>query len=196
MDWMRARADKHQPLQCPQCRAAIDVARIVAIDDDAAAAAAKDAKDAKDVVDDVDDDDADAAKPCKWTKVEMLQRILARCLCKQGGRALVFSGVDGTFDQVKAALGERGIAYAEAKGNTSQMMHMMRDFRDGRVKVVLLNTHFAGSGIDLSCATDVVIMHAMGLAKVQAVGRANRVGRTAPLAVHNLVYQVETNVLQ
>ncbi len=56
---------------------------------------------------------------------------------------------------------------------------------------ILLNTFHAGSGIDISFATDVIIFHSMGLYKTQAVGRAQRVGRTDKLFIHNLCYEQE-----
>lgn len=84
-----------------------------------------------------------------------------------------------------------GISHAEIKGSTSTMMRILEQFRNHELKVILLNTYHAGSGIDMSCATDVVIFHNMGLDKMQAVGRAQRVGRTTPLHIHNLCYPDE-----
>jgi len=59
------------------------------------------------------------------------------------------------------------------------------------MRVILLNTRFAGSGIEITCATDVILVHSMGDDSTQAVGRANRVGRTTPLHVHKLLYPHE-----
>ena len=190
MDWARQRAARQHDLQCPQCRAPVDMSRTVAIAANDAAPSEDADADAqpRENPDDPGTDDGDAAQPNKWTKLQMVLRILQR---KPHARVLVFSKVDGAFGELKAALTEARIAYGEAKGNTAHMMCTMRAFRAGHTRVILLNTDFAGSGIDLSCATDVVIMHAMGLAKTQAVGRANRVGRTSPLVVHNLIYSVE-----
>jgi len=43
----------------------------------------------------------------------------------------------------------------------------------------------------ISYATDVVIFHSMDIDKQQAIGRAQRVGRTENLYVHNLCYDHE-----
>jgi SNF2 family DNA or RNA helicase len=71
------------------------------------------------------------------------------------------------------------------------MMHTLDNFKSGALKVILLHTYHAGSGIDISCATDVCLLHALGMERIQAIGRAQRVGRTTPLTVHQLLYPAE-----
>ena len=71
------------------------------------------------------------------------------------------------------------------------MVNILNDFRNSKIKVILLNTLYAGSGIDISFATDVIIYHQMGLHKNQAIGRAQRVGRVNQLYIHNLCYEQE-----
>jgi len=88
-------------------------------------------------------------------------------------------------------LEREGITHMEIKGSTSTMMRILQRFQQGELQVILLNTFHAGSGIDISCATDVVIFHSMGLDKTQAVGRAQRVGRRDQLHIHNLYYPNE-----
>lgn len=128
--------------------------------------------------------------PQFYSKEDTLMHILRQ---KPQGKFLVFSRVDSTFFGIRERLVNEGISHAEIKGSTSQMMNILQRFRDGQLQVILLNTYHAGSGIDISFATDVIIFHNMGLDKVQAVGRAQRVGRVDPLAVHNLCYPHEMN---
>ena len=73
------------------------------------------------------------------------------------------------------------------------MMNVLNKFKNGDVNIILLNTQYAGSGIDISDATDIIIFHNMGNDKNQAVGRAQRVGRTSSLYIHNLCYSHELN---
>lgn len=121
-------------------------------------------------------------------KEDMLLKLLAD---NPNGRFLVFSRIDSTFWNITSRLQQANISHAEIKGSTSQMMKILDRFRNGELRVILLNTYHAGSGIDISCATDVVIFHSMGLDKTQAVGRAQRVGRISELNVHNLCYAHE-----
>ena len=73
------------------------------------------------------------------------------------------------------------------------MMNILNDFKNSKIQCILLNTLHAGSGIDISFATDVIIYQSMGLYKVQAIGRAQRVGRNEKLYIHNLCYEQEYN---
>jgi SNF2 family DNA or RNA helicase len=71
------------------------------------------------------------------------------------------------------------------------MLNVLDRFKKGITKIILLNTQYAGSGIEINYATDVIIFHSMGLDKQQAIGRAQRVGRTSILNIHNLCYEDE-----
>jgi superfamily II DNA or RNA helicase len=106
------------------------------------------------------------------------------------GKFIVFSRVD-SFAKIIEELNNNNITYASLKGHTSHMMNVLNNFKSGEVKVILLTTQYAGSGIDISCATDVIILHSMDIDKQQAIGRAQRVGREDSLYVHNLCYDHE-----
>jgi SNF2 family DNA or RNA helicase len=107
------------------------------------------------------------------------------------GKFLIFSRYDTNFWKIMKRLSDENITTIEMKGSTTVMVKNLEAFRRGDVKVILLNTHHAGSGIDISCATDVIIYHSMGIEKLQAVGRAQRVGRSTQLTIHNLCYPSE-----
>jgi SNF2 family DNA or RNA helicase len=128
------------------------------------------------------------AEDLPLTKQEALLKIIKD---KPNGKFLVFSKYSASFEGITEVLYKNNIHPIEMKGTTAQMMHNLENFKNGSSNVILLNTHFAGSGIDISSATDVIIFHAMGSAKIQAVGRAQRVGRTSTLTVHNLLYSNE-----
>lgn len=122
------------------------------------------------------------------TKQETLFDILRS---KPNGKFLIFSRVDSSLYQLTHALAEANIRHAELKGSTAVMMKTLERFRNGELPVILLNTYYAGSGIDISCATDVIMLHDMAMDGIQAIGRAQRVGRTTPLHVHKLCFPSE-----
>jgi len=198
IDWMRIRgaSGRAQSLTCPQCRSSIDPSQLIAVvgagaeadgmETDAAGPAAA-AEGAAAPVDE-DTDEADASYDQRFKKEEQLVRLIQR---KPGGRWLIFATVDNGFHAVHTALTEAGISHAELKGNSNVMRQTLENFRNGSLKAILLHTKYAGSGIDISFATDVVLFHHMGIRKIQAVGRAQRVGRTEPLTVHNILYPHE-----
>jgi SNF2 family DNA or RNA helicase len=109
---------------------------------------------------------------------------------KPEGKFIVFSRVD-VFTNIIKMLVSNGITFAELKGNTSHMMNVLKDFKNGVINVILLTTQYAGYGIDINYATDVIIFHSMAVDKQQAIGRAQRVGRTNNLIVHNLCFEHE-----
>jgi len=111
---------------------------------------------------------------------------------KPNGKFIVFSKIDLGFELIKIKMNENNINYDFLKGNTSHMLNILDKFKNGLLNVILLNTQYAGSGIDISFATDIIIYHSMGIDKQQAIGRAQRVGRKDKLYIHNLIYEHET----
>jgi len=111
---------------------------------------------------------------------------------KKEGKFLIFSKIENGFSNIINNLNNHDISYTEIKGTTSCMNNILERFRKGEIKVILLNTNYAGSGIDISFATDVIIYHSMNNERTQAIGRAHRVGRINPLYVNTLLYEEET----
>lgn len=156
-------------MNCPECRAPIDTQKMISITKN-------------EIV------ETNQVVPHVMSKTETLVNIIKNNI---DGKYLVFSKYDNGFHKLAQTLNENGITCSEMKGNTPHMMKVLENFKSGNIKVILLNTHFAGSGIDIQCATDVVIYHSMGLEKYQAIGRAQRVGRTETLNIHYLCYDHE-----
>jgi len=121
------------------------------------------------------------------TKEETLIEIIKNNIA---GKYIIFSRVD-SFSKIITELANNNITYSSLKGHTTHMMNVLNDFKSGKINVILLTTQYAGSGIDISFATDVIILHSMDVDKQQAIGRAQRVGRTSSLKVHNLCYEHE-----
>jgi SWI/SNF-related matrix-associated actin-dependent regulator of chromatin subfamily A3 len=119
-------------------------------------------------------------------KEETLLKILNS---KPSGKFLIFSKNENTFDKIKLLL--TNYKYDMLKGNTAHMINVLNKFKNGDLNIIFLNTQYAGSGIDISDATDIIIFHKMGIDKEQAIGRAQRVGRTTELYIHNLCYDHE-----
>jgi superfamily II DNA or RNA helicase len=155
-------------MNCPECRQKIDMNNMYAV---------------------VKCNDKSPAKIKQLSsKEDTLLEIIQK---NPNGKYLVFSKYDSSFFNIMQILNANNITSSELKGNTSHMMNVLQRFKSGELKVILLNTNFAGSGIDISYATDVVIFHSMGAAKNQAIGRAQRVGRHDILSIHYLCYEHE-----
>ena len=157
-------------MNCPECRSVIDTDNMIS------------------VVKEVDELPQQPSHNKIMNKIDTLMEIIQK---NPNGKYLIFSKYDSGFVKLMTKLIECDISCSELKGNTSHMMNVLQKFKDGKLKVILLNTNFAGSGIDISYATDVIIYHSMGLDKYQAIGRAQRVGRTDTLNIHYLCYEHE-----
>lgn len=138
----------------------------------------------------VDNNYKEVEKENIYSKEETLINIIAN---KPDGKFLIFSKNENSFEKIKQELLINNYKYELLKGNTSHMMNVLNKFKNGDINIILLNTQYAGSGIDISDATDIIIFHNMGNDKQQAVGRAQRVGRTTNLIIHNLCYSHELN---
>jgi SNF2 family DNA or RNA helicase len=170
--------------KCPDCRAEIksteNLTAIVSIKEANAANAANA------ITNDIAKSSSRIGKGI-LNKEDTLLEILKN---KPDGKFIVFSRVD-VFTNIIKILVSNGITFAELKGNTSHMMNVLKDFKNGSINVILLTTQYAGYGIDINYATDVIIFHSMAVDKQQAIGRAQRVGRTNNLIVHNLCFEHE-----
>jgi ERCC4-related helicase len=127
------------------------------------------------------DDVEDPNKPLK--KIEAL-----RMICRHAGRVLVFANHPGAIARVLEDLRSHGVSCETFTGTNSTVFAR---FRAGELTALVLDPR-STAGIALIEADVVVLYHAMeiGLER-QAIGRAQRVGRTQPLKVFRLLYEIE-----
>ena len=108
------------------------------------------------------------------------------------GKFLVFSDYDNPFNALGETCAEENIKYKIIKGNAVSINKSIQDFEKGKIRVLFMNSRELGVGLNIVAATDVVLYHALGQEEEkQVVGRALRMGRTAPLTVHKLLHEGE-----
>jgi hypothetical protein len=111
---------------------------------------------------------------------------------KEHGRFLVFSNYDATNDSIGNFLDAEGIKYGKLAGNYNVINSTLEKFKNGMMRVLILNAHNYGSGLNLQMATDIIIYHEMPKElETQVIGRSQRMGRTQPLNVYYLLYENE-----
>jgi len=185
MDWMISQKHKLQQ-QCPVCREPIRYQKLVAVVKDARVLSHREASTSE-----AETPEHLAGMIGRYTKEELLIRILLR---KPEGRFLIFIKDEHSVSNVMRELIQNNIKWAELKGNTSTMMSVLEKFRNNSYPAILMRTQYAGSGIDLSMATDIILYNKLGTDRPQAIGRAQRVGRLTPLTIHNLCYIQEMDM--
>jgi len=112
-------------------------------------------------------------------------------------KLLIFSEFDATFDNIKETLDTKNINYSKVVGTSSSINKIIKNYKldnqnTDSIQVLLLNSKYFGSGLNLENTTDLIIFHAMNndLNK-QIVGRAQRPGRKSPLNIWRLCYENE-----
>ena len=77
-------------------------------------------------------------------------------------------------------------------GTGTTINNSIENFKNGNKPIILLNTQYFGSGLNLEMATDVIVYHRLSDVDVkQAIGRAQRIGRTRQLRVTYLTHESE-----
>ena len=121
----------------------------------------------------------------KLTKFEHVSNIIKE---DPNSKILLFSCHNNTFENIKNFMDSDSISFKELKGSINTIENTISDFKNGKIKVLFLNSKYSGSGINFQECTDIIIFHDMSEdLKKQIIGRANRIGRTIPLKVHYLI---------
>jgi hypothetical protein len=127
--------------------------------------------------------------PQQLKKSEQLLELIKR---KEDGKFLVFSRYDNPFLQITTEIEGLNISVKQVKGNKDVIAATLKSFDAGKTKVLLLNSIEAGAGMNITAATDVILLHAMTHEEEkQILGRAYRMGRKEPLNVIRLLHPDE-----
>ena len=124
-------------------------------------------------------------------KIDNLRRLVSHFAAEaeatgEPRRILVFSDNDEIMGRVsREVMTREGVAHAFLKSNANVINARTREFRETRgVYALLTNIKFYGSGLDLSAATDIVLMHKVQESmSAQVIGRAQRPPRSQPLRI-------------
>lgn len=107
---------------------------------------------------------------------------------RKDGKFIIFSDGDWAFTQLEIFLDVNGISHIQPKGSATTIGRSLDQFRQGAIKVLLLDSQYNGTGMNLQEATDIILYHEMNeVINAVVIGRANRIGRTQSLIVHQLV---------
>jgi hypothetical protein len=109
-------------------------------------------------------------------------------------KVLMFSGYDATFNGIQEDLDAANIKFATLNGSNARINKLLREFNAGKWQTLFLNARNMGAGLNIDAATHVVLFHKMSQElEAQIIGRANRLGRTAPITVVHLLHDNEVS---
>ena len=118
---------------------------------------------------------------------------------KHDGSFMIFAGYMETFNKIESKLKELSISYHILKGQSSTVKKYIDDFKDKKVRILMLNAQFFGAGMNLQMATDIIMFHRFTKEmEEQIIGRAQRLGRSIkdPLNVYYLLHDNESDNIE
>jgi SNF2 family DNA or RNA helicase len=116
---------------------------------------------------------------------------------KPDGSFMVFANYIETFSKIEKKLAELDISYHILKGQAGTVAKYIDDFKEKKVRVLMLNAQYFGAGMNLQMTTDLVIYHRFTKEmEEQIIGRAQRLGRTTPLNVYYLIHDNESSNIE
>lgn len=166
----------HKP-NCPLCRKKICKDDIIVLDN----------KDKEENVNlEIKDED------CKRSKIDNLKKYLDEVYKLGNRKILIFSEYDNSFKDITNYLEEKNYKYSNLKGSTGRITNIIEKYKGDELDILLLNSRYFGSGLNLENTTDIFMFHKMNESiENQVIGRAQRPGRTNVLNVYRLLYQNE-----
>jgi len=130
--------------------------------------------------------------PVKDEEKTKAQRLLSFLESKPNSKILLFSSYDNTFSKLTPIFEQRGITYSMVNGTSARIQKIIREFGEGKQQVLCLNARHFGAGLNIECASHVILYHRMAEeVEKQIIGRAYRFGRTAKLDVIHLLHANE-----
>ncbi|VBB18452.1 DEAD/SNF2-like helicase [Yasminevirus sp. GU-2018] len=163
--------------KCPVCQTKITKNRMHVVTDQVA---------------EEDDYDTNVPKKEQEVKREKMEELCKLVNSKKEGKFLVFADYDETFSKIEQVFKKQKIKYGILKGSSSVIRSTIEDFKKGKIKVIMLNAKNFGAGMNLQCATDIVMYHRFTKEmEEQIIGRGQRLGREGTLNVYYLIHDNE-----
>lgn len=138
-------------------------------------------------------------KSNKYEEKDKLDVLMDLVQKKPDGSFMVFAGFQETFNKIEFELKNKNISYHILKGQASTVKKFVDDFRDKKVRILMLNAQFFGAGMNLQMATDIVMYHRFTKEmEEQIIGRAQRLGRdiNSSLNVYYLLHDNESSNIE
>ena len=132
-------------------------------------------------------------KSIDLTKYENMDKIFELNSKNEVKKYLIFTEYESTLNtKITSMLDKWELTYGRIKGTTSTITKQIENYKKGNTNVLLINSKFFGSGMNLENTSDIIIIHKMhGDIEMQAIGRAHRFGRLGNLRVWKLYYENE-----
>jgi SNF2 family DNA or RNA helicase len=130
-----------------------------------------------------------------YSKYENMDKIFELNANQQVKKYLIFTEYENTLNsRITSILDKWGLTYGRIRGSSQAIGNMVETYKkaDDEINVLLINSKYFGSGLNLENTSDIIIIHKMqNDIEMQVIGRAQRYGRIDNLRVWKLYYQNE-----
>lgn len=159
--------------KCPLCRLVIDPKKIIYNSL---------------LKDNVNSDKKEEKDLNSLTQIETIIYILKETIKKKDSKILIFSSHDNIINTLSEKIDNLNIK--KLKGFKTTREKTLNDFKEGKLKVLYLDSTVNASGLNLQEATDIILYHEMTVEVTeQIIGRAVRVGSKHIVNIHKLYSQ-------
>ena len=167
---------------CPLCRKKIEKSDIIVV---------KENDEETEFLEEEFDIEDDSSR----TKKENIQKYLEEIMESDGKKKiLIFSEYESSLQEIQPFLNNKNYKYNFLKGTSSKISKTVEKYKGNKLDILLLNSKYFGSGINLENTTHIFIYHKMkDHLEKQVIGRAQRPGRVGELTVYKLCYNNEIN---
>ena len=164
---------------CPLCRKSLNKNDIVIVNEN---------EDEEEFQDSSDKEQIDSDR----SKLDNLKIYLSDIMKKPNAKVLIFSEYNSSFTEIESYLKECEHKFANLKGTSNIIAKTITKYKEGDTNILLLNSTYFGSGINLENTTDLFMFHRMkDNIDQQVIGRAQRPGRKQPLNLYRLCHSNE-----
>jgi len=127
------------------------------------------------------------------SKLENLDKYLSEILeANETPSILIFSEYEKSLYDIENMLRAKGLSFSQLQGQASFIDKTVRRFKDKEIPILLLNSRYFGSGLNLENTTHMFMFHKMkSHIDKQVIGRAQRPGRIEPLQLYRMCYSNE-----
>jgi hypothetical protein len=187
---------------CPSCRNVLDVSKLLVVSDKTKATINKsisnnlDTKLHLDLTSYLQKIDYFKSKSLNFTKYENMDKIFELNNNNPVKKYLIFTEYESTLNtKITSILDKWNLKYDRIRGSSVTINKQLEKYKNpnGETNVLLVNSKFFGSGMNLENTSDIIIMHKMQSdIEMQAIGRAQRFGREGELRIWKLYYKNES----
>ena len=136
-----------------------------------------------------EDEDEDTSR----SKLENLDKYLTEILAEnETPSILIFSEYEKSLYDIQTMLKSKEINFSQLQGQSSFIDKTVQRFKNKEIPILLLNSRYFGSGLNLENTTHMFMFHKMkNHIDKQVIGRAQRPGRIEPLQLYRMCYSNE-----